>query len=289
MMHSCGLVLFTLFLPAAAGRSIRSADAFHDTQQQTNDHIQAHEGSAVARGAFLPQGFWRVLHAAHGQRPRLHGEDASRGQSRAAVALSAAPDPVEEQQRSGTVEMKGSQPPEELDEYFDNLEVLVFSGSLGSRLQPRSVDELARVADQCISQSHSELLEQPSLARSVQETLSMTSLMPWGKRLPVQGAREPLGSTMYEKDKVNELLVLLRGPQTPGLRMGDYWIGIVRHDPTPYMTGSLSWLVGHIQIKGFKRYLLFARDADVSSDTAGKGTIWDDSKVNKFNELITEE
>merc|ERR1711972_590702 len=91
-----------------------------------------------------------------------------------------------------------------------------------------------------------------------------------------------------EAGKVSELLCLLRGPQTPSQDMRSHWIGIVRHDETPYMTGRLHWLVKHIAGRGKIRRLLFARDhsPDASSDAVGADAIWDEDKVNKFNRLI---
>ena len=111
----------------------------------------------------------------------------------------------------------------------------------------------------------------------MRERLSESPLMPWGTRLDVQGARIPLGARHYEEDKINEFLCLLRGPQS--LDMGGFWIGIVRHDETPYMTGSLSWLLSHLVGRGKTRHLLLAKDAG-SQDT------WDDGKLKTFNDLI---
>ena len=107
----------------------------------------------------------------------------------------------------------------------------------------------------------------------VKERLSGAPLMPWGTRLGVQGTCGPVGATHYEEDKINECLCLLRGPRSLG--MGDFWIGIVRHDETPYMTGKLSWLVRHLAGRGRKRYLLLAKDA-------GSDVLWDSEKVEKF-------
>jgi len=138
MMQLCGLVLFTLFLPCAGRRSIRNSDKFHDAQQQTNDHSQAFEESADARGAFLPRGLWRAsfwrsgpragtLHAVHGQVSQLHAPHSRplsmqygragslRGPRCATVALSAATDHKE----TGLKPKDGGQPPpviEDLEE-----------------------------------------------------------------------------------------------------------------------------------------------------------------------------
>ena len=170
--------------------------------------------------------------------------------------------------------------PELLQEYFENLEVMVFSGSQGEN---RFVgqDELHRTATLCIKHSHERLLDDAELVEDVCERLSKSPLMPWGARLAVQGQRLPLGSKHHEKDKINEFLCLLRGPRSIG--MGDHWIGIVRHDETPYMTGRLSWLVRHIAGRGKKRHLLFAKDA---SPDSSPDAIWTKDKVDKFNSLI---
>lgn len=68
MVHSRDLVLFILFLPGAARRSIRIGDSAHDSQQQTNTLTNTLEVSADARETFLPGGFGNVpglqLHAA---------------------------------------------------------------------------------------------------------------------------------------------------------------------------------------------------------------------------------
>mmetsp|Transcript_39880 Transcript_39880/g.112702 ORF Transcript_39880/g.112702 Transcript_39880/m.112702 type:complete len:201 (-) Transcript_39880:127-729(-) len=48
-----------------------------------------------------------------------------------------------------------------------------------------------------------------------------------------------------------------------------YWIGILRHDETPYITGRISWLVGHIAGRGRIRHLLHARRTP-----SGTGTKW---------------
>ena len=100
--------------------------------------------------------------------------------------------------------------------------------------------------------------------------------MPWGRRLAVQGSRLELGDPTYERDTINEFLCLLRGPDSLG--MGVFWIGIVRHDETPYMTGSANWLVRHVCGRGKKRQLLLAMDA--------AGAAWDASRVAAFNEEI---
>jgi hypothetical protein len=164
--------------------------------------------------------------------------------------------------------------PEKWNEYFDDLEVMVFSGP-----GPRTADdaELYRVANICIEQSHARLENDASLVDRVKETLSGSPLMPWGTRLDVQGPLLPVGTRQYDEHKINECLCLLRGPRS--LDMGDFWIGIVRHDETPYMTGKLSWLVRHLAGRGKKRRLLVAKDV-------GSEDPWDNEKVDKFNELI---
>jgi len=87
-----GLVLFTLFVPGAARRSIRIDHSAHDAQQRNNALTKALEVSAEAREALLPGGFGTALlrrrapqagalpttheqgpqvHAPHGQGSRL--------------------------------------------------------------------------------------------------------------------------------------------------------------------------------------------------------------------------
>ena len=175
--------------------------------------------------------------------------------------------------------------PEEWKEYFDNLEVMVFSGSHGDA-RAISEEELRRTACLCIEHSHERLVNDASLVAEVRERLSRSPLMPWGTRLVVQGERLPLGAEHHEKDKINELLCLLRGPRSIG--MANFWIGIVRHDETPYMAGRLSWLVRHIAGRGKKRKLLFAKDLTPGpSPVAGGGqAMWDQAKVDTFNDLI---
>jgi len=88
MVHLRCLVLFTLYLPAAARRSIRITDSFHEAQRQASKHIQALEVSSESRETFLPRGLWAApfrrrgpqldaLHAANGPGPR---SDAPHGQ-----------------------------------------------------------------------------------------------------------------------------------------------------------------------------------------------------------------
>lgn len=219
-----------------------------------------------------------------------HGRG-TRSQATQAFAVQTAPAAAVEPSRVETA--KGPSPdgvPEKWQEYFNNLEVMIFSGSANSVLQPRSVDEFNLIADQCIQQSHEKLLTKPHLVKQVLTTLSKTSLMPWGGRLPVQGNQAFHGTINHEGGKVNELLCLLRAPQTEGVQMGNHWIGIVRHDYTPYMTGRILWLVGHLQIKGNQRHLLFARDMNDKLDQSftATGTVWDEEKVKKFNELISQ-
>lgn len=148
--------------------------------------------------------------------------------------------------------------PEEYNEYFDNLEVMIFSGSRHFA-NSRTVEEFEHIANQCIRQSHQRLLDNDELAAHVRRELSRSPLMPWGTRLDVQGRQQSPSCKEKEPGKVSELLCLLRGPQAQGVDMGDHWIGIVRHDETPYMTGRLSWLVKHIAGRGRIRHLLFAR------------------------------
>lgn len=198
--------------------------------------------------------------------------------------------------------------PEEWQEYFDNLQVMVFSGSRHFS-NPRTLDEFAHIANQCIQESHQRLYDSDDLVAHVCDTLSRTALMPWGTRLAVQGRMKSPTCTDNEPGKVSEHLCLLRGPHSQGVEMGNYWIGIVRHDETSYMTGDISWLVKHIAGRGKRRKLLFARDVikhrspDAEVDCAEMGTIdndgpdathvgsevevvWDNSKIDKFNELI---
>mmetsp|Transcript_48775 Transcript_48775/g.109713 ORF Transcript_48775/g.109713 Transcript_48775/m.109713 type:complete len:189 (+) Transcript_48775:142-708(+) len=183
--------------------------------------------------------------------------------------------------------MSADEVPEKWNEYFDNLEVMIFSGS-GHFANPRTVDELELIAKQCIQQSHQRLLDSEELVSDVCQRLSTTALMPWGTRLDVQGRMRSSSCRELEPGKVSELLCLLRGPQTPGQDMRDHWIGIVRHDETSYMTGRLFWLVNHIAGRGRIRHLLFARSRspDASSDTAGTDLIWDEDKMARFNQLI---
>jgi len=185
--------------------------------------------------------------------------------------------------------MSAAEVPESWKEYFDNLEVMVFSGSRNFA-NPRTVGEFEDIANQCIQQSHQELLESGELVAEVRQTLSRSPLTPWGDRLNVQGEQLSSSCTEKEPGKVSELLCLLRGPQTKSVEMGSYWIGIVRHDYTPYMTGRIFWLVDHIAGHGKIRHLLFARNhiSDASSDTAREDAIWDKDKVDKFNQMIRE-
>jgi len=60
MIQVPGLVLFTWFMSAAAGRSIRLTDALHNLRQQTDGRTRGLEVSTEARDAFLPQGAWRA-------------------------------------------------------------------------------------------------------------------------------------------------------------------------------------------------------------------------------------
>ena len=102
----------------------------------------------------------------------------------------------------------------------------------------------------------------------------------------MQGTRLALGTRQYERDTINGGLCLLRGPRSLG--MGDFWIGIVRHDETSYMTGRLYWLVRHVAGRGKKRKLLFAKSerSDAPYDAASREGIWDKTKVEEFNKLI---
>mmetsp|Transcript_82989 Transcript_82989/g.146539 ORF Transcript_82989/g.146539 Transcript_82989/m.146539 type:complete len:187 (-) Transcript_82989:157-717(-) len=185
--------------------------------------------------------------------------------------------------------MSAEEVPEKWKEYFENLEVMVFSGSRHFA-NPRTVDEYEDIANQCIQQSHQELAENEELVAEVRQTLARSAFMPWGERLDVQGEEQSSSCKENEPGKVSELLCLLRGPQTESLGMGTYWIGIVRHDETPYMTGRIFWLVDHIAGHGKIRHLLFARNhiSDASSDTAREDAIWDKDKVDKFNQMIRE-
>mmetsp|Transcript_123334 Transcript_123334/g.343479 ORF Transcript_123334/g.343479 Transcript_123334/m.343479 type:complete len:187 (+) Transcript_123334:84-644(+) len=177
--------------------------------------------------------------------------------------------------------------PGKMKEYFDNVEVMIFSGSR-HYTNPRSIGELEHIANQCIQQSHHRLVDNEDLVAEVRQELARSSLMPWGTRLDVQGKMQSSSCKENEPGKVSELLCLLRGPQTQSIEMGTFWIGIVRHDETPYMTGSLVWLVKHIAGRGRIRHLVFARNhsPDASPDIAKEEVIWDDDKVSKFNELI---
>jgi len=69
MRFSC-LVLFTLFLPGAARRSLRIDDSHNEAQQQNSTLAKAFEGSAEARAAFIPLPGSRpakgAIHAASG-------------------------------------------------------------------------------------------------------------------------------------------------------------------------------------------------------------------------------
>ncbi|KAH8056829.1 hypothetical protein JL722_7043 [Aureococcus anophagefferens] len=150
--------------------------------------------------------------------------------------------------------------PEQWRDFFERLEVMVFSGSAG---HPRTADddELRDVARRCVAQAHARLADDADLAA--------------------------------EADTINEFLCLLRGPRAVG--MGDYWIGIapsprplrraggmaspqVRHDETPYITGRVGWLARHVAGRGRKRRLLVARDEG--------GADWDAVKLRRFNEAI---
>mmetsp|Transcript_115262 Transcript_115262/g.325719 ORF Transcript_115262/g.325719 Transcript_115262/m.325719 type:complete len:208 (+) Transcript_115262:90-713(+) len=199
--------------------------------------------------------------------------------------------------------------PEKWNEYFDDLEVMIFSGSRHFS-NPRTAEEFDQLADQCIQQSHQRLLEDEELVADVCSRLSRSALMPWGRRLAVQGRQQASCCKDEEPGKVSELLCLLRAPQTEDIAMGSYWIGIVRHDETPYITGRLSWLVDHIAGRGKIRCLLFARsrspgieaaggaseaadDAEVADDSAGvpsgmagRKVIWDSQRLQEFNQLI---
>ena len=165
--------------------------------------------------------------------------------------------------------------PEQWRDFFERLEVMVFSGSAG---HPRTADddELRDVARQCVAQAHARLADDADLAAEVRAALAESPYMPWGTRLDVQGSRLPLGCERHEApprrsgggpaptgrapqaDTINEFLCLLRGPRAVG--MGDCWIGIapsprplrraggmaspqVRHDETPYITGRVGWLL----------------------------------------------
>ena len=145
---------------------------------------------------------------------------------------------------------------------------------------------LHRIASRCIEESHSQLVQSGSLVADVRQELSTSPLMPWGVRMDVQGSRLPLGANAYEKDTINGMLCLLRGPRD--LKMGDHWIGIVRHDETSYMTGSLVWLVRHVTGRGKKRQLLFAKDhrPEMSYDAETRDGVWDQDKVHRFNRMI---
>eukprot|EP00747_Dinoflagellata_sp_TGD_P048823 gnl/TRDRNA2_/TRDRNA2_145842_c0_seq1.p1 gnl/TRDRNA2_/TRDRNA2_145842_c0~~gnl/TRDRNA2_/TRDRNA2_145842_c0_seq1.p1 ORF type:complete len:187 (-),score=26.54 gnl/TRDRNA2_/TRDRNA2_145842_c0_seq1:100-660(-) len=179
--------------------------------------------------------------------------------------------------------------PEEWNAYFDNVEVMVFSGSQNFA-NSRTVEEYEQLASKCIQQSHQRLVDSEELVAEVCHRLSRSPLMPWGTRLDVQGRMRPSDCKDDEPGKVSELLVLLRGPQTQGIEMGNYWIGIVRHDETSYMTGKLSWLVNHIAGRGKIRHLVFARNhkPDASSDSSAKEVIWDKDKITTFNQMITQ-
>eukprot|EP00746_Dinoflagellata_sp_MGD_P144452 gnl/MRDRNA2_/MRDRNA2_77192_c0_seq1.p1 gnl/MRDRNA2_/MRDRNA2_77192_c0~~gnl/MRDRNA2_/MRDRNA2_77192_c0_seq1.p1 ORF type:complete len:183 (-),score=30.34 gnl/MRDRNA2_/MRDRNA2_77192_c0_seq1:165-713(-) len=179
--------------------------------------------------------------------------------------------------------MPADEAPEEWKEFFDNLEVMVFSGSRHYS-NPRTVAEFEHIANQCIQESHQRLFDSEELVAEVCQTLSRTVLMPWGTRLSVQGRMRDATCTENEPGKVSEHLCLLRGPQTQGLEMRNHWIGIVRHDETSYMTGNISWLVKHIAGRGKKRKLMFARNE--ATDGAKSEVIWDNNKIDKFNKLI---
>lgn len=183
--------------------------------------------------------------------------------------------------------MSADEVPEEWRTYFDDLQVMVFSGSRHFA-NHRTVDELEHLANQCIQQSHQRLVEDEDLVGHVCQRLSRSPLMPWGTRLDVQGRQQSSSCKEKEPGKVSETLCLLRGPQTRNVEMGSYWIGIVRHDETPYITGSLFWLVKHIAGRGRIRHLLFARNLshDASCGTPEKETIWETDKVDSFNHLI---
>jgi len=56
------LVLFTLFFPGAARRSIRLGGSHRDAQEQTNTRTEAFEASGDLREAFLPQGLTGRVH-----------------------------------------------------------------------------------------------------------------------------------------------------------------------------------------------------------------------------------
>lgn len=61
MTHLQGLVLFALFLPGTARRSIHIVDSRHDAQQQANSVTKTSQGSADTREAILPQGLGQAL------------------------------------------------------------------------------------------------------------------------------------------------------------------------------------------------------------------------------------
>ena len=195
--------------------------------------------------------------------------------------------------------------PEQWRDFFERLEVMVFSGSAG---HPRTADddELRDVARRCVAQAHARLADDADLAAEVRAALAESPYVPWGTRLDVQGSRLPLGCERHEApprrsgggpaptgrapqaDTINEFLCLLRGPRAVG--MGDYWIGIapsprplrraggmaspqVRHDETPYITGRVGWLVRHVAGRGRKRRLLVARDEGGADwDASGAST-----------------
>jgi len=54
MVHLCGLVFFTLFLPGAARRSVRIGESHYDAQQQNHTFAKTFEVLSVARDTFLP-------------------------------------------------------------------------------------------------------------------------------------------------------------------------------------------------------------------------------------------
>jgi len=74
-MHLHSIVLFKLFLPSIARRSIRIVDSRYDSQEQTKTLTKTFEVSGDAREALLPRGLSTgkagALHATFGQGPQV--------------------------------------------------------------------------------------------------------------------------------------------------------------------------------------------------------------------------
>jgi len=183
-----------------------------------------------------------------------------------------------------------------LQNQADSIEVMVFSGStqiydadgrpVDRTMEPYS-EELSVVANKCVKQAPMRLINDAAFCDGIKRTLKRSYYTPLTDgaavdRLPVQGLQASIGSREYQKrepKKISELLCLVRGPSQVG--MDRYWIGIVRHDTTPYIVEGFVFLLSHVLEKIGRRPLLFAR-----STNEEKSYQWPKERVAEFNKLI---